>query len=95
MKQPAPDAAIAPFLDSLGRLKQWPHKFQKQLAATAYLATKIPPDTRFTERELGIVLAEWHTFNDSCALRRALCDHGFLDRTADGSAYWRVCTADK
>ena len=58
-----------------------------KLYALLYLAQKIPADTDFTERELGDILLNWHTFADPATLRRELYDYRFLDRSRDGKVY--------
>jgi hypothetical protein len=39
------------------------------------------------------VLAGEHAFNDPALLRRSLIEHGLMERTDDGSRYWRAATA--
>ena len=45
------------------------------------------PEVQYTEKQINTMLKRiWH---DHVYLRRALIEYGFLERTADGSAYWR------
>jgi hypothetical protein len=87
-------AAFAPelknYLDTEGRLRQWPTKQKLQLLALPTLAAAIPSGRRLTEREVNELLNERATFGDPALLRRMLCDLGYLDRTSDGRAYWRT-----
>ena len=76
------------FLDSEGRLKQFPAKRSAKLPALAYLAGKFEKDRKYTEREVNELLGRWHTFGDPATLRRELYDARFIDRESDGSAYW-------
>ncbi|MDR3310080.1 MAG: DUF2087 domain-containing protein [Oscillospiraceae bacterium] len=78
---------LPPFLDADGRLKQYPSKRSKQLAALGYLAAQIAPERVYTEREINELLDNLHTFGDCALLRRELCDAGFLTRKPDGSEY--------
>lgn len=78
------------FVDTEGRLKQWPTKQKLQLLAIPVFARVIPAGRRFTEREINELLNEYHTFKDPAMLRRFLCDLGYLGRERDGSAYWRI-----
>lgn len=79
---------IANFLDGEGRLKAWPSKRVKKLAALVYLGGKFVPGRRYTEREVNELLLSWHLFQDPATLRRELVEHGLLCRERDGSAYW-------
>lgn len=86
---------LAKFLDSDGRVTRWParrHVQSDQAAIMAYLATKFDPERVYTEREVNVVLKEWHTFGDWALLRRELYERHYLDRTPDGREY-RVRTA--
>ena len=75
------------FLDAGGKLTAFPAKRKMKLYALLYLAQRIPADTDFTERELGHILLNWHTFADPATLRRELYDYHFLDRSLDGKVY--------
>jgi RimJ/RimL family protein N-acetyltransferase len=75
------------FLNSDGRLEQWPSHRDDKLLVLAYLASKFDPDTTYTEREVNELLNEWHTFGDWPLLRRELFDRGFIDRNRDGTNY--------
>jgi hypothetical protein len=90
--EPAADPAHAArrFLDRDGRLKVWPSKLKDQKLALAWLATHFEPGRRYHEREVNELLKGLHTFGDWALLRRALFDHRYLEREADGSAYWRA-----
>ncbi len=83
-------AEVRRFMDERGRFKQWPAKRKVQLLALAHLASRLEPGRRYSEREVNDLLHDHHTFNDAAMLRRALFDHGFVDRRRDGSAYWRI-----
>jgi RimJ/RimL family protein N-acetyltransferase len=75
------------FLNSNGRLEQWPSHRQGKLLVLAYLASKFDPDTVYTEKEVNELLQQWHTFNDWPLLRRELFDRAFIDRDRDGTNY--------
>jgi hypothetical protein len=85
-----PPVELRHFLDSEGRLRQWPGKLKKQLAAYAWLATLFEFGREYSEKEVSEVLRTAHTFEDWAILRRGLCDHRYLEREADGSRYRRV-----
>lgn len=76
------------FLDTDGRLDNYPAKHKMKATALCYLAGKFEPETDYTEAEVNATLKEWHTFADWYLLRRDLCDLHFLGRERDGSRYW-------
>lgn len=82
------------FLDSAGRVNQWPAKHKDKILVLEYLATKFTPGTAYSESEVNELLKKWHTFGDWPLLRRELFDRGFLDRNPDGSDY-RLASSSK
>jgi hypothetical protein len=83
-------STIKQFMDSEGRLKQWPAKRTYQLLFLDYLAEKIELGKEYTELEINSIVAQWHTYKDNAGLRRGLIDAKHLNRTPDGKKYWRV-----
>jgi hypothetical protein len=77
------------FLDRDGRLVIWPARRRDRLELLAYIRMKFDSTVVYSEREVNQVLREWHAWNDPAQLRRMMFDEGFLDRTLDGSKYWR------
>lgn len=55
-----------------------------------YLASQFETQRFYTETEVNALLNRLHTFGDCALLRRALYDYAFIDRTRDGSSYWRI-----
>ncbi len=76
------------FLDTQGRLRQYPAKHKYKIMALFYLASKFEPKIRYTEKEVNEILKRWHTFSDWPMLRRDLYDMKFFNRDKDGSEYW-------
>jgi hypothetical protein len=76
------------YLDSEGRLTQWPSKRSIQQVALDYLAEKFEPGRTYAEREVNDLLKQWHTFEDWALLRRELFERGLLNRKRDGTEYW-------
>ncbi len=76
------------FLDSEGRIRQFPTKMVKQIEVLKYLASKFEPGRVYSEKEVNAIIEAWHTYGDWAALRRALCDQGYLSRKNNGSEYW-------
>ncbi len=81
---------IRNFLDADGKLKSFPAKRSVQVVAFEYLSEKFEYDRQYTEQEVNAIIAGSHTFNDIAMLRRGMIETGFLKRTPDGKAYWRV-----
>ena len=79
------------YLDAEGRVKKWPSRqYRKsQRAVLEFLADKFERNKQYTERQVNDVLTQYHTFADTALLRRELIVANLLDRTRNGSAYWR------
>ena len=78
---------IKNFLDSCSRLTAYPSKRKMKLYAMLYLSEKFERGRVYTEKEVNVLLNEWHTFGDPATLRRELYNHRILNRSADGSKY--------
>ena len=76
------------FLDSDGKLRQFPKKHKLRMIIYAYLASKFEPGKIYTEKEVNEILNNYHTFGDWALLRREMYDRMFIDRKSDGSEYW-------
>ncbi|HHT53931.1 MAG TPA: DUF2087 domain-containing protein [Clostridiales bacterium] len=76
------------FLDGEGRLKIYPAKQKYKILSLFYLASKFKAGRIYTEKEVNLILNQWHTFGDWAMLRRELYDKGFLCRKPDCTAYW-------
>jgi hypothetical protein len=73
-----------------GRLESMPRRWRDKVAVTRYLAVQALPTLLepVTERELTERLRE--LTHDPAGLRRAMVDHGLVQRTRDGAEYWRT-----
>lgn len=73
-----------------GRLESMPRRCRDKIAVTRYLAAAALPALLepVTERALTDRLAE--LAHDPVGLRRAMVDHGLVQRTRDGAEYWRT-----
>ena len=79
------------FLDRSGRLTMWPPAKQRdKLLILEYLAAFFEQPRLYTEKEVNELLILHSTFKDSAALRRALYEYRFMNRTRDGSQYWLI-----
>jgi hypothetical protein len=85
------------YLDEQGRVKEFPSKRSRarfRVLVLQYLAAKFSPGMIYTEKEVNLLLNQYHTFGDPAMLRRELFENGFIDRKLDGSAYWLKKNSD-
>ena len=75
------------FLDGEERVTALPAKRKKQMLAYYWIASRLPMDGVWNERELSAVLNGLHTFGDPAVIRRTLFDLGVLDRDPRGTRY--------
>src|SRR5207244_10081152 len=79
------------FLDRSGKLTLWPPAKQRdKLLVLEYLASFFEQGRMYSEKEVNDLLQLHSTFRDAAALRRALYEYRFLNRTRDGSQYWLI-----
>ena len=76
--------------DEQGRLQRWPARHNLQQLSLWVLWAGFPPRCSLAEKDVKTLLNSRHAFADDALLRRALCDHGLVSRTADGRAYRRI-----
>lgn len=82
-------ADLNKFLDTEGRLTQFPAKKRNKILVLLYLAEKFEEGHNYTEKDINEIIDRYHTFQDKWLLRRELINNGFLDRIKDGSKYWK------
>ena len=70
------------------RLTQIPAKHSKRMIILAWLADKFDTGMKYPEKTVNEMLKRYHL--DCASLRRALVDHGFMQR--EGGIYWRIRT---
>lgn len=81
---------IKNFLDDEGRVAKWPAKYRKKIEVAKYIADKFEEDRFYTEKEVNVIINQWHIFGDYFMLRREMIEYGVLARERDGSKYWKV-----
>lgn len=69
-----------------GRLQKLPRKQSHKRIVLGEIAKRFEPNRFYTEKEVNEVLKD--VYEDYVTLRRYLIDFSFLERKADGSAYW-------
>lgn len=79
------------YQDQDGRFNRLPGKKQKKKldAMILFFASKFDLDQKYTEMEVNEVLNQHHSFNDPATLRRLLIGTSKMQRTKDGTQYWR------
>ncbi len=83
------------FLDRSSRLTMWPPAKQRdKLLILEYLAAFFEPGRIYTEKEINDLLLLHSVVKDAAALRRALYEFRFINRTNDGSQYWLTDTRE-
>lgn len=69
-----------------GKLKSIPTQKKKERIVLEEMVKAFEPDRRYSEREVNIILADYH--DDFCTLRRDMIGEKLLAR--DHQIYWRV-----
>ena len=69
------------------RLKVFSPREKKKLVVLARIAELFEKGRKYNEREVSQLLKP--VYEDFATLRRYLIQYGFMERTKDGSAYWR------
>lgn len=82
--------ALENFLNANGQLTVWPAKKGNQMSALKYLADQFEDGKVYTEKEVNVLLYQFHAFEDPALLRRELFEKKFLARKPDGSEYWKT-----
>lgn len=68
------------------RLTQIPARHSKRMIILAWLADKFETGMQYPEKTVNEMLKQYHP--DCASLRRALVDHGFMQR--EKGIYWRI-----
>ncbi|WP_202814478.1 DUF2087 domain-containing protein [Aureimonas frigidaquae] len=78
------------WINEAGKVDAWPRKEKYRVKVLSYLCEKFDADRIYTEKEVNILLQQYHTFQDWALLRRELYERGFLDRDPRTQTYWVV-----
>lgn len=78
---------LSTFVGPDGRFVAFPAQAKKAMVLVRHALAAVQPGVRYTEKELNELLLRFT--NDTARVRRAFVDHGLMQRTKDGSAYWR------
>lgn len=91
--EPLDDRAVtraARFFDASGQFTDWPGKTGVQRLCLWVIWAQLPPEARWTEREISARIDGMCRFRDAAQIRRSLIEHGLLARERDGSDYRRI-----
>lgn len=78
------------FLDDQGRVTKWPSKQHLKIEVIKYVAEKFENDRYYTEKEVNEIINTWHTYGDYFMLRRGMIELNLMERTKNGSQYWKI-----
>jgi len=67
-------------------IKALPVKEKRKLVLLALIATHFDENKQYSEKEVNEIIRP--IYSDFVTIRRYLIEYGYLDRTANGSAYW-------
>ncbi len=70
------------------KLKTFPPKAKKKVVILAAIAEKFERGRKYTEKEVNAIIKG--IYEDYVTIRRFLIMYGHLDRTRDGSEYWKT-----
>jgi hypothetical protein len=82
--------SLKQFLDNEHKLKTWPAKQDKRQAALEMIGERFESDRTYKESEVNQIIKSAISFSDHQTVRRELVSAKILDRTSDGTKYWRV-----
>ena len=77
-------------INELDKIVRWPKKPSDKKKVIQFLSTKFEYEKRYTEKGINTIIDKFHLFEDIALLRRELVSRKKLDRTDDGSSYWKV-----
>jgi DNA-binding transcriptional ArsR family regulator len=83
---PAEDAKVLRAFVRDRRLKSIPATASKRRVILNVIAQDFEPGVRYSERQVNLMLGQWHP--DFASLRRYLIDEDFLERSRN--VYWRA-----
>jgi len=81
---------IKNFLDEKGRVTKWPAKRSKKIEVVKYISEKFEEDVIYSEKDVNVIIDQWHTYGDYFMLRRGMIEYQLLARTPNGSKYWKL-----
>ena len=80
------EKTLQTYMDENGALKQFPAKEKKKIIILSRIMDNFKTGKEYTEKEINRILKRIYE-PDYVAVRRALIEYGFMDRSGDGSIY--------
>tara|TARA_B100000965_G_scaffold233207_1_gene195274 strand:- start:53 stop:304 length:252 start_codon:yes stop_codon:yes gene_type:complete len=77
-------------INEFDEIVRWPKKPSDKEIVINWLSNKFYFDKKYSEKEINEILDCHHSFNDIPLLRRELISRKYLNRTDDGSTYWKI-----
>lgn len=77
------------YMDEQGRMLSYPSNKKIREQLLSQLVQRFEEERHYTEPEVNEILKQSLLFSDYELIRRELYQYHFIDRTRDGSAYWR------
>ena len=77
-------------INEVDKIVRWPKKPSDKKKVIQFLSTKFEYERKYTEKDINTIIDKFHLFEDIALLRRELVSKKKLERTDDGSEYWKV-----
>ena len=77
------------FINEIEGIVVWPKKRLEKKLVIEWLSSKFEFEKEYSEKEVNNIIKAHHSFNDIPLLRRELVSNRLLERTDDGSIYWK------
>ena len=77
-------------INEFDEIVRWPKKLAEKVEVIHWLETKFNNEKTYSEKDINKIIKQHHTFDDIALLRRKLILNNILNRTKDGSIYWKV-----
>lgn len=77
-------------INKFDEIVRWPKKRLDKDDVMYFLAQKFEANRKYSENEVNNIIIKHHLFNDVPLLRRELISRKLLNRTDDGSLYWKL-----
>ena len=77
-------------INEFDEIVRWPKRPSDKAKVIHFLSTKFEYERKYTEKDINTIIDKFHLFEDIALLRRELVSKKKLERTNDGSEYWKV-----
>ena len=77
-------------INKFDEIVRWSKKRLDKDDVMYFLTQKFEANRKYSENEVNNIIIKHHLFNDVPLLRRELISRKLLNRTDDGSLYWKL-----